>query len=171
MFFLFLFFYFIDRYRAPELLMGASFYTPLIDEWSAGLILLEMLVGEHTFRGVVSANVVCPSQKLMCDLSVHSQRARVRSTHFFFFFFFFFFFSFFFSTQRCECTDKSHINYNASQLRSIFSVLGTPQDSGFLAKMSCYWSLSLSLSLSFSLSLSVSLCLSLSLSQKCVLLL
>ena len=32
-------------YRAPELIMGCVQYTPIIDEWSCGCILIEMLTG------------------------------------------------------------------------------------------------------------------------------
>ncbi|KAI9800676.1 MAG: hypothetical protein M1825_003998 [Sarcosagium campestre] len=38
-------------YRAPELLLGATRYTPAIDLWSAGLILAELLLSEPTLPG------------------------------------------------------------------------------------------------------------------------
>lgn len=40
-------------YRAPELIMGDSSYTSLIDVWSAGCIMLEMLVGRCPTAGRV----------------------------------------------------------------------------------------------------------------------
>jgi len=38
-------------YRAAEVLMGASTYTPKIDEWGVGCILLEMFLGQPVFNG------------------------------------------------------------------------------------------------------------------------
>jgi len=38
-------------YRAPELIFGASDYTPAIDVWSAGCVMAELLLGEPIFAG------------------------------------------------------------------------------------------------------------------------
>ena len=38
-------------YRAPELIFGSTTYTTMIDIWSAGCILLEMIVGKPYFIG------------------------------------------------------------------------------------------------------------------------
>lgn len=38
-------------YRPPELLLGATFYGPAIDLWSAGCILAELLVGMPIMPG------------------------------------------------------------------------------------------------------------------------
>ena len=40
-------------YRAPELIMGDTTYNSLIDVWSAGIIMLEMLVGRCPTAGRV----------------------------------------------------------------------------------------------------------------------
>ena len=40
-------------YRAPELIMGSPSYTSLIDVWSAGAIVLEMLLGRCIIDGKV----------------------------------------------------------------------------------------------------------------------
>ena len=47
-------------YRAPELVMGCATYTPLIDEWSTGCILLEMLTGRCQLMGRVEDVCDCP---------------------------------------------------------------------------------------------------------------
>ncbi|EKX44382.1 hypothetical protein GUITHDRAFT_109830 [Guillardia theta CCMP2712] len=47
-------------YRAPELLMGCASYTPKIDEWSAGCIVLEMLSGRCALMGRVEDVCDCP---------------------------------------------------------------------------------------------------------------
>ena len=46
-------------YRAPELLMGDKVYTPRIDEWSAGCVLLEILCGGCVLPGKTSARCQC----------------------------------------------------------------------------------------------------------------
>lgn len=38
-------------YRAPELIFGATNYTPLIDMWSIGCVIVEMLILEPLFPG------------------------------------------------------------------------------------------------------------------------
>ncbi len=38
-------------YRAPELIFGASDYTPAIDVWSAGCVMAELILGEPIFAG------------------------------------------------------------------------------------------------------------------------
>lgn len=38
-------------YRAPELIFGATDYTPNIDVWSAGCVLAELLLGQPIFPG------------------------------------------------------------------------------------------------------------------------
>ena len=38
-------------YRAPEVILDNLCYSPAIDLWSAGVIIYEMLTGEHMFRG------------------------------------------------------------------------------------------------------------------------
>lgn len=38
-------------YRAPELIFGAVEYTPAIDIWSIGCVIVEMLIGEPLFPG------------------------------------------------------------------------------------------------------------------------
>jgi serine/threonine protein kinase len=47
-------------YRAPELLMGFATYLPIIDEWSTGCILLEMLTGRCSLMGRVEDVCDCP---------------------------------------------------------------------------------------------------------------
>jgi len=38
-------------YRAPELIFGATDYTPAIDVWSVGCVVAELLVGQPLFPG------------------------------------------------------------------------------------------------------------------------
>lgn len=38
-------------YRAPELIFGATNYTPQIDMWSIGCCIIEMINGEPPFTG------------------------------------------------------------------------------------------------------------------------
>lgn len=38
-------------YRAPELIFGATEYTPDIDTWSVGCVFAEMLLGKPLFPG------------------------------------------------------------------------------------------------------------------------
>ena len=38
-------------YRAPELIFGATDYTPAIDVWSVGCVIAELLVGQPLFPG------------------------------------------------------------------------------------------------------------------------
>ena len=38
-------------YRAPEILLGEKHYTPAVDVWSVGCIVIEMAVGKSPFRG------------------------------------------------------------------------------------------------------------------------
>jgi serine/threonine protein kinase len=43
-------------YRAPELIFGATHYTTMIDIWSVGCVLLEMLYGSPLFVGNTSVD-------------------------------------------------------------------------------------------------------------------
>lgn len=38
-------------YRAPELIFGATDYTPAIDVWSCGCVIAELLLGQPLFPG------------------------------------------------------------------------------------------------------------------------
>jgi glycogen synthase kinase 3 beta len=38
-------------YRAPELIFGATDYTPAIDAWSAGCVMAELMLGQPLFPG------------------------------------------------------------------------------------------------------------------------
>jgi glycogen synthase kinase 3 beta len=38
-------------YRAPELIFGATDYSPAIDVWSAGCVIAELLLGQPLFPG------------------------------------------------------------------------------------------------------------------------
>ena len=38
-------------YRAPELIFGATDYTPAIDVWSVGCVIAELLLGQPLFPG------------------------------------------------------------------------------------------------------------------------
>ena len=38
-------------YRAPELIFGATDYSPAIDVWSAGCVVAELLLGQPLFPG------------------------------------------------------------------------------------------------------------------------
>ena len=38
-------------YRAPELIFGATDYTPAIDVWSVGCVMAELLLGQPLFPG------------------------------------------------------------------------------------------------------------------------
>jgi len=38
-------------YRAPELIFGASDYTPAIDVWSSGCVMAELIMGQPIFAG------------------------------------------------------------------------------------------------------------------------
>lgn len=38
-------------YRAPELILGATSYTPSVDLWSAGCVFAEMFIGQPLFTG------------------------------------------------------------------------------------------------------------------------
>lgn len=38
-------------YRAPELIFGATDYTPQIDMWSIGCVIIQMINGEAPFLG------------------------------------------------------------------------------------------------------------------------
>ena len=46
-------------YRAPELIMGASTYNSKIDEWSVGVLILEMLLGRCPLMGNIEDNCTC----------------------------------------------------------------------------------------------------------------
>eukprot|EP00960_Hanusia_phi_P071637 767594-Hanusia_phi.AAC.26 len=50
----------IEDVIAPELLLGDSTYTKKIDDWSAGCILLEMIIGICPFRGNAENTCNCP---------------------------------------------------------------------------------------------------------------
>lgn len=47
-------------YRPPELLMGESTYSPKVDEWGVGCILLEMMIGSSPFKGKPECVCQCP---------------------------------------------------------------------------------------------------------------
>mmetsp|Transcript_31627 Transcript_31627/g.77546 ORF Transcript_31627/g.77546 Transcript_31627/m.77546 type:complete len:621 (+) Transcript_31627:200-2062(+) len=47
-------------YRAPELLMGDDTYTPKVDEWGVGCVLLEMMIGVPPFKGKPECVCSCP---------------------------------------------------------------------------------------------------------------
>ena len=49
-------------YRAPELIMGAEQYSSLIDLWSVGCIILQMLVGKCVTAGRVEKVCKCPKK-------------------------------------------------------------------------------------------------------------
>jgi len=38
-------------YRSPELIFGATQYTPAVDVWSAGCVISELLLGQPLFVG------------------------------------------------------------------------------------------------------------------------
>ena len=46
-------------YRAPELLMGAAKYSPKIDVWAVGCLVMEMLIGNSIFKGNVDDICQC----------------------------------------------------------------------------------------------------------------
>jgi glycogen synthase kinase 3 beta len=52
-------------YRAPELIFGATKYTTLIDMWSAGCVILEMIKGEPLFIGETSVTHLLEIMKVM----------------------------------------------------------------------------------------------------------
>lgn len=43
-------------YRAPQLIFGATQYTTVVDIWSAGCVILELLYGQPLFIGETSIN-------------------------------------------------------------------------------------------------------------------
>lgn len=43
-------------YRAPEILLGSTFYTKAVDMWSVGCILGEMINGKPIFPGSSTLN-------------------------------------------------------------------------------------------------------------------
>jgi len=47
-------------YRPAELLMGESTYSPKVDEWGVGCILLEMMIGSSPFKGRPDCICQCP---------------------------------------------------------------------------------------------------------------
>ena len=47
-------------YRPPELLMGDSVYTPKVDEWGVGCVVLEMIIGSSPFKGKPESVCSCP---------------------------------------------------------------------------------------------------------------
>ena len=51
-------------YRAPELIMGDTYYSPKVDEWGVGCVVLEMLIGTAPFKG--KPECVCS-----CDNVLH----------------------------------------------------------------------------------------------------
>lgn len=46
-------------YRAPEICLGASYYSFSIDIWSAGCIFGELLSGEILFKGELDIDILC----------------------------------------------------------------------------------------------------------------
>eukprot|EP00923_Selenidium_pygospionis_P019724 GHVN01034384.1.p1 GENE.GHVN01034384.1~~GHVN01034384.1.p1 ORF type:complete len:428 (+),score=32.73 GHVN01034384.1:619-1902(+) len=66
-------------YRAPELMVGATEYTPAIDIWSMGCVVAELLLGKPIFAGETSVDQLVkiiqilgtPSRKQMQALNPH----------------------------------------------------------------------------------------------------
>ena len=52
-------------YRAPELIIGASEYTTMIDVWSAGCVLAELLLGNPIFVGGSGVDQIIEVIKVM----------------------------------------------------------------------------------------------------------
>lgn len=52
-------------YRAPELIFGCTTYTTMIDIWSAGCVLLEMLKGQPFFVGESNLDQLVEIIKIM----------------------------------------------------------------------------------------------------------
>ena len=52
-------------YRAPELIIGASEYTPMIDVWSEGCVLAELLLGNPIFVGGSGVDQIIEVIKVM----------------------------------------------------------------------------------------------------------
>lgn len=50
-------------YRAPEVLMGCKAYTPLVDEWGVGCVVLEMLIGEVPLPGSTAEARSCDCER------------------------------------------------------------------------------------------------------------
>ena len=46
-------------YRAPELLMGAMTFSPIVDEWGVGCVMLEMIIGCAPFQGNTECRCAC----------------------------------------------------------------------------------------------------------------
>ena len=52
-------------YRAPELIFGSTQYSTIVDIWSAGCVVLEMLHGEPLFVGETSVSHLIEVIKVM----------------------------------------------------------------------------------------------------------
>ena len=52
-------------YRAPELIFGSNQYTTVVDIWSAGCVILELLNGEPLFLGETSVSHLIEIIKVM----------------------------------------------------------------------------------------------------------
>lgn len=46
-------------YRAPEIIMGDETYSPKVDEWGIGCVLLEMMIGMPPFKGKPECSCSC----------------------------------------------------------------------------------------------------------------
>merc|ERR1719460_660361 len=52
-------------YRAPEVLLGASFYTSAVDVWAAGCVVGEMFMDSSPFQGMTSLSVLDAIMQLL----------------------------------------------------------------------------------------------------------
>ena len=52
-------------YRAPELIFGATEYTPAIDIWSAGCVIAELVIGQPIFAGESSLDQIVEIIKVL----------------------------------------------------------------------------------------------------------
>ena len=55
-------------YRAPELVMGCESYTEKIDVWSAGCVMMEMLLMRPLFPARNNENLLTHMERLLGDL-------------------------------------------------------------------------------------------------------
>jgi serine/threonine protein kinase len=52
-------------YRAPELIFGATDYSPAIDVWSSGCVIAELMLGEPIFPGESSLDQLVEIIKIL----------------------------------------------------------------------------------------------------------
>ncbi|KAH8019729.1 hypothetical protein HPB51_021088 [Rhipicephalus microplus] len=57
-------------YRAPEMLLGASRYSTLVDVWSIGCIFFELLTGKTLLRGDSAIDQLF---RIFCFVAIHRQ--------------------------------------------------------------------------------------------------